>query len=134
MTQRQGGCLCGAVQYVVEGELSFPHLCSCLQCQRWAGAPVMAWVEVEASRLRWVGPAGEPRYFRSSAGTQRGFCPECGSNLCAVDDGSPWVSLTGLGFDPPLSLVPESQSFRDREPEWLGGFFRDRDPAPDSAG
>ena len=39
-----GGCLCGAVRYRLEGPpLHADYYCHCRMCQRAAGAPVVAW-------------------------------------------------------------------------------------------
>ena len=37
MTEFQGGCLCGAVRYRVEGSLRDIHACHCSQCRRVTG-------------------------------------------------------------------------------------------------
>ena len=39
-----GGCLCGSLRYAVAAAPTNPHFCTCRQCQRWSGAPVVAWV------------------------------------------------------------------------------------------
>jgi hypothetical protein len=114
-----GGCLCGRIRYRLTGKPMFPHFCSCHQCQRWSGAPVVAWADFPRKGLVWDGPGGEPALFRSSAGTQRGFCSSCGGTLCALDDGSDKVSMTIATLDDPNSLVPKSQSFRESAPVWL---------------
>lgn len=69
------------------GKSQFPHLCLCRICQKWSGAPTVAWAEFPSKQLIW-GPGGEPAFYRSSNHTKRGFCPKCGSSLCALDDGS----------------------------------------------
>lgn len=102
-----GSCLCGYISYAVSGEPSFPHLCSCHMCQKWSGAPTVAWVEFPIKNVQWDGAGGEPTFYRSSAKTRRGFCPKCGGTLCALDDGYENVSMTIASLNDPNAIVPD---------------------------
>jgi hypothetical protein len=121
-----GGCLCGRIRFTVRGMPEQPHLCSCRQCQRWSGAPLVAWVDFPIASLLWNGPEGEPAYFQSSSATKRGFCPHCGGTLCALDQGAASICLTSTSFDDPSPFVPLFQSFPEQEPTWLATFLRPR--------
>lgn len=112
-----GGCLCGEVRFRIEGETDWPHYCSCSMCQRWSGAPLVAWVDMPLAGLTWV--AGYPKLVRTSAKTQRGFCGTCGSSLFALDDGSDKICMTITSIDQANDLVPEAHSFADKAPAWL---------------
>lgn len=114
-----GGCLCGNIRYRLSGKATFPHFCSCRMCQRASGAPVMAWVDFPRSALRFEGPGGDPAFYRSSEATRRGFCPRCGSAICAMDDGVETVSMTLATFDDADAFVPQSHSFPGSAPSWL---------------
>ncbi|MEU6310650.1 GFA family protein [Streptomyces sp. NPDC047014] len=117
-TPRSGGCLCGLVTFTVAGEPDFPHACSCLHCQRLSGGPVMSWVSFPLAGLIWSG-GGEPSWYYTWPDSRRGFCPACGSQVCALDDGadSIAVTLSALGNSP--DLVPVTQSFRETAVPWL---------------
>lgn len=119
MTPFTGGCLCGKIRYSISGRPSFPHFCTCHQCQRWSGAPVVAWVDFPLTAVEWSGTLGQPSWFRSSPGARRGFCPSCGSTLCALDDGSKKVCITIATLDDANLVVPRSQSFPKSAPTWL---------------
>lgn len=119
MTTHTGGCLCGDIRYEVSAEPANPHFCSCRQCQRWSGAPVVAWVDFPLNALAYVGPGGEPSYYRSSASAQRGHCATCGGTVCALDDGSDTVCMTIASLDDPDPVVPASQSYPASAPSWL---------------
>ena len=119
MKSYEGQCLCGHIRFRVEGKPTFPHLCSCRTCQRWSGAPTVAWVEFPIKNLVWSGPGGEPALYQSSEKTQRGFCPNCGGTVCAIDDGYDKISLTIASFDDAAQLVPGKQhSYRKEAPSW----------------
>lgn len=114
-----GGCLCGAVRFTATGPAARPHTCSCGMCRRHTGAFTVAWVEFPKDAVSWVGPAGPPATWRSSAASSRAFCPACGSTLGAIDD-EPVVALVLGAFDRPndKSLRPASHSFRSARPNW----------------
>ncbi|MFM6326877.1 MAG: GFA family protein [Microcystis panniformis] len=119
MSEYNGGCLCKNIRYEMKGEAIFPHFCSCSMCQRWSGAPALAWFDCKLASLVFNGSGGQPTFYRSSETTQRGFCPICGSLICALDDGSDEISITIGTLDEPNLIVPESQSYRESAPSWL---------------
>ncbi len=86
-------------------------------CQKWSGAPVVGWVDFPLSGINWT--QGTPKLVRTTPKTQRGFCPDCGSGLFALDDGAENICLTIGIIDQKNSLVPESHSYRRKAPKWL---------------
>lgn len=118
-TEYTGGCLCGHIRYRITGAPDWPHYCSCTQCQKWSGAPVVAWVDFPLASITYDGPGGAPAMFRSSKKTRRGCCPQCGGSICALDDGADTICITMSSLDDNSGLTPESHSFRDMAPDWL---------------
>jgi hypothetical protein len=119
MSEYGGSCLCGNIRYRITEQPIFPHFCSCHMCQRWSGSAVAAWVDFPRASLFFEGSGGEPALYRTCETTQRGFCPVCGSGICALDDGSEYISITVGTLDDPDPIVPESQSFPESAPSWL---------------
>ena len=78
-----GRCQCGAVQYEASGPPKSGGTCHCRDCQRWTGSAFMAFAGFPRASLQFT--KGEPKYFKSSAIKERGFCPECGSSLTVRD-------------------------------------------------
>lgn len=113
----KGGCLCGYIRYTIMGEPSSPHLCHCRMCQRWSGAPVVAWVDVPLTSLAYEN--AKPKLFQSSKKTKRGFCPKCGSSLFALDDGSDSICMTIATLDNPELVKPKFESFKASSPKWM---------------
>ena len=74
-----GGCHCGAVRYEVEGEPVHHAICHCGDCRASAGAPMVAWLAVKEEQFRMT--AGDVATYTGPTGSQRSFCPGCGSGL-----------------------------------------------------
>jgi hypothetical protein len=98
-----GGCQCGAVRYRVS-RLGGAAICHCRMCQKAFGSffgPL-----VTAEDLFWT--RGEPKYYRSSNRARRGFCGECGTPLCYLEDESA-VELAIGTLDDPTVAPPTKQ-------------------------
>jgi hypothetical protein len=74
-----GGCQCGAVRYVLRGELLDPHICHCRMCQKAFGSFFAPFVGVKLDCIEWT--RGSPAFFHSSTLAERGFCVTCGTPL-----------------------------------------------------
>lgn len=123
-TPRSGGCLCGQIRFTVTGASDYPHTCSCKHCQKLSGGPVMAWASYPLDGLTWTGEEGEPAWHYTWPDSRRGFCPTCGSHLCALDDDSDSIALTLSSLDDASDLAPINQSYRQNSVSWLA-------PVPD---
>jgi hypothetical protein len=114
----EGGCLCGAVRYRVEGQPLHAGYCHCRMCQRAAGAPVVAWGAWPADRFAWL--QGKPGRFASSAKGERSFCPSCGTSLTSVDPGDRrLVEVTLASLDDPAAFPPEEHIWTASRIRWL---------------
>lgn len=114
----EGGCLCGAVRYRVEGPPLRVGLCHCRMCQRAAGAPVVAWGLWPADRFTWL--QGKPQTFASSARGERSFCPRCGGSLTFVDPGEPAIVEVKLAsLDDPVAFSPQEHIWTRSRVRWL---------------
>ena len=114
----EGGCLCGAVRYRVEGQPLHAGYCHCRMCQRAAGAPVVAWGAWPADRFAWL--QGKPGRFASSAKGERSFCPSCGTSLTSVDPVyRRLVEVTLASLDDPAAFPPEEHIWTASRIRWL---------------
>jgi hypothetical protein len=111
-----GGCVCGAIRYEASAEPINPHYCHCSLCRRSVGAPVVAWVNFPESAFRWL--QGEPRWYATSPAMRRGFCAQCGTSLCTVeDDGYVCVAIASL--DEAAGLAPRYHIHAQHGLPWL---------------
>jgi len=102
---RQGGCLCGAVRYRVEGEPLSNGICHCRTCRRTASAPALPFAAFPVGALAFT--QGEPLEFRSSPSATRGFCGRCGSPLTYRNDAEPdSIDVMTCSLDDAGALAP----------------------------
>jgi len=113
----EGGCLCGAVRYRIDGEASGRTLCHCSSCRHAAGAPSVAWVIFPAEGFSFV--AGEPKSFRSSPHVTRSFCGDCGTPLLYRSDRrADVVDIPTATLDDAASFPPEREIWTGEKLDW----------------
>lgn len=74
----KGSCLCGAVRFEIEGDLTAPSACHCTKCRKHTGH-YEAGTDVPRSAVSMTGE-DKVTWFRSSEYVRRGFCSVCGSS------------------------------------------------------
>ena len=119
----EGGCMCGRVRYLAEGEPFNPTICHCIDCRRAAGAPMVAWFSIAPAGLRFT--AAEPHRFRSSPNATRSFCPHCGTPLTFQDQPDA-IDVSTCTLDDPEALPPADHTRTARQLSWV----RLADPLP----
>ena len=100
----KGSCLCGAVKFEVEGDLSSPDACHCSKCRKWTGHYLVS-TDVPLSALTIHG-ADQLTWFQSSSKVRRGFCSACGASLFfdPLDkEKHNWIGISMGAFDTPTN-------------------------------
>jgi hypothetical protein len=101
----QGGCLCGAVRYAVEGPPLSSGVCHCETCRRIASAPRLPFVGVPSAGFRFT--HGAPIDYPSSPGVTRSFCGKCGSPLTYRRSDAPdELDVMTVSLDDPNAAPP----------------------------
>lgn len=119
-----GGCLCGAVRIVAEGEPYRVGLCHCLDCRKVHGALFGGTAIFPVDAVAITGAVADYE--------GRCFCPRCGSSVFNRSKDEIEVNLGAL--DAPDQLTPTYESWTVRREAWLPPFpvarryERDRDP------
>ncbi len=114
----KGGCLCGKIRYEITGEAIGTTACHCVDCRRASGAPFVGWMSVARDALRFV--AGATRTYASSAGVERGFCPDCGTPLTYhsatfADE----IDIATGTLDAPGDAPPEEHTWTSQQLAWV---------------
>ena len=134
MIDKTGGCLCGNIRYVVQGEFIAVAICHCSDCQRQSGsifsviaaAPVSAYQQTGATKT-FVG------HGDSGSVVYRDFCGTCGTPILSRLAAQPGIVLVKVGtLDDPTSLPPQVEAYTHRAADWLPPLTEVRFPkAPD---
>ena len=83
-TIREGGCLCGAVRYRVQGEPFWVGACHCTLCQKQTGSVFGVSVYFDKSQVELLeGSRKSYRYDSDESGrwAELEFCDNCGTTL-----------------------------------------------------
>ncbi len=116
MSEYQGGCLCGAVRYVANGEPMLVAVCHCTMCRRASAAPSVAWAMFSQEHVQLH---GELKRYASSADAERSFCPSCGSQIAFTASFLPGlIDLTVGSLDNPEAMSPSLHYWGDKQLSW----------------
>lgn len=121
MQERKGGCLCGAVRYVLKGEPRATAICHCTHCQRQSGSLFSFNLVVRETDYE---QAGETKIFVDSGDSgepvYRHFCERCGSPIFATTALSPGKVVIKAGtLDSMEGLQPKAEIYTDHAVKWL---------------
>ena len=109
----EGGCYCGSVRYVAEGEPMMKAQCHCRECQYITGGSPNMFVLMPPDGFRYT--KGTPKQFTRSdleGAVTREFCAECGTHMVTRRPGLPAVILkVGTLDDPSLYGSPQMAIF-----------------------
>jgi hypothetical protein len=114
----EGGCYCGALRYVVDGEPMLKAQCHCRECQYITGG---------APNMFMVMPGDAFRYTKGTAKqftrkdipnpVTREFCPECGTHVMTRPPRGVAVVKVGTLDDPKVYGAPTLAIFTcDKQP------------------
>ena len=115
----EGGCYCGKVRYMAEGEPMRKGQCHCRECQFiTGGAPNMFLVMPSAG---FAYTKGAPKQFTRGDlenPVTREFCPDCGTHMATRPPGRPVIVVkVGTLDDPKLYGGPQMAIFTiDKQP------------------
>jgi hypothetical protein len=128
----EGGCYCGALRYVSEGEPALKAQCHCRECQYHAGGGPNFFLLMPPAGFNYS--KGAPKTFTRSDlenAVTREFCADCGTHIATRRPGLPMVILkAGTLDDPSLYGLPQMAIYTvDKQgfhviPEGLPNFER----------
>ncbi|MCC8941142.1 GFA family protein [Bradyrhizobium sp. Arg68] len=121
MPDRNGGCLCGAVRYVLKSEPRSIAICHCTHCQRQSGSLFSFNLVIRETDYQ---QSGETTVFVDSGDSGhpvlRHFCGRCGSPILAISALMPGKVVVKAGtLDSLEGLQPQAEIYTDRAAEWL---------------
>lgn len=87
----EGRCLCGGIEYQIDGEVGPIGLCHCSYCRRASGSAFAA--NATISRESFAIRSGEELLaeYESTPKKFRSFCTKCGSPIYARHEAAPQI-------------------------------------------
>jgi hypothetical protein len=93
-----GGCLCGAVRYMLKSAPTNVVVCHCTHCQKVSGSAFSTNALIAENALAIEGEwASFPDPSDSGAILNRCFCPRCGSSIFSRPANRPGVLILKVG-------------------------------------
>jgi hypothetical protein len=120
MTERTGGCACGAIRFKITEPFVGVGVCHCTDCQKASGgapnyvglAPTPAF-EVTRGEAKVYHSKGD-----SGAEVGRAFCPDCGTPLWSVPAHQPFTPVKLGALDENSDLTPNLHLYVDSAAPW----------------
>jgi hypothetical protein len=122
-----GSCVCGAVEFEVDGPIRDGIACHCSQCRKMSGH---FWVasSVPLDRFRLTRDDGL-EWYAASDQAARGFCKRCGSFLLWKPAGEDRMSFALGAIDGPTGVEIASHIFTGD----AGDYYAPEGPPPEPA-
>ena len=117
-----GSCLCGDIQYTIEGEPAANGVCHCKNCQKQAGS---AFSTLAAVPKAMFSMSGKPKLYEDSdtdSGNQvqRFFCSRCGSPIYSALGTQPDMVYLKTGtMDDTSSFRPAFNVWCSTKQNWV---------------
>ena len=114
-----GSCLCGQVNFEVDGIFDGFFLCHCKFCQKDTGSAHAANLFSAGGKLRWLSGEDSVKSFRLPATRHaRSFCSVCGSALPSIQTQSKQLVVPAGSLDSDISTMPEGHIFVSSRASW----------------
>ena len=112
----EGGCYCGKVRYVAEGEPTLKAQCHCRECQYISGGSPNMFLLMPPDGFRYT--KGAPKQFSRSDlenAVTREFCAECGTHLITRRPGRTRGAESGHARRPDTIRLAADGDLYDRQ-------------------
>jgi len=115
-----GSCLCGKIQYEIDGEPRWMYQCFCGKCRAASGASFVTNIIVYAAKFKIVAGKESLSAYESSPQKFRHFCSNCGSPIYSQGEKTKQVVAVRCGTlkqDP--GLRPSYHAFVASKAAWV---------------
>ena len=114
----RGHCLCGAIRYAIEHDLTSMSHCHCSICRKSHGTNFATYTGVPASAARFESGETLVRTYASSLDTERSFCGQCGSVIHVRFTSGDQLFFPVGNLDEAFLCQPSGHIFVDSKAPW----------------
>jgi hypothetical protein len=114
-----GSCLCGAVNFEVEGDFDNFYLCHCERCRKDTGSAHAANLFSHTAQLRWLSGEDKVKIFNfRSEGHIKSFCSNCGSALPNIQMNGKLLVVPAGSLDSDINIKPDGHIYYASKANW----------------
>jgi len=113
-----GSCLCGGVEFEIEGKVIPMECCHCSRCRKTSGSAFSTALLTSTRSLRWVKGRTLVRSFQLATAFRHDFCRVCGSPTPWLDQSRVTPVPTGCLDDDP-GTRPFRHAFIGSKAPWF---------------
>ena len=113
----QGSCICGDIQWQLDGPPGMVINCHCSMCRKAHGSSYVTFAMAPADKLTFTRGGGKGAVYAASDHGQRHHCPRCGSTIPATANGMAFVPLGSL--EEPVDRALDAHIFVGSKAPWL---------------
>lgn len=118
-TKHSRSCLCGQVEFAIEGTFESLFLCHCKFCQKDTGSAHGANLFSTNAQLQWVSGSEEVRTFTLPATRHtKSFCSRCGSALPNRQMDGKLLVVPAGSLDSEVGVPPAAHIFCSSRADW----------------
>ncbi|WP_159737226.1 GFA family protein [Vibrio atypicus] len=115
----KGSCLCGSIQFSLDGAVTDIIHCHCSLCRKASGSAYATNGFINAVDLKLDDEKGTLTFYESSEGKRKYFCSECGTPIYSSNAQSPTRYRLRLGvLDSDILERPISHNFVTSKANW----------------
>lgn len=119
MSTHLGKCLCGEVQFEIDGDFDGFYLCHCKYCQKDTGSAHASNLFSSHANLKWVsGQSNITTYNLPGTRHIKSFCKTCGSSVPSLHQQGKLLVVPAGGLDTEVTLTPNAHIFCDSRASW----------------
>ena len=119
-TSLRGSCLCGAVSYEAEGEITrFVH-CHCQRCRKATGTGHATNLFLQLTKFDWLSGETQMQWFKppEAARFATHFCTSCGSLMPRLAPDGSFAIIPAGSLDAEPGTLPTARIFIGSRADW----------------
>ncbi|MCC4856777.1 GFA family protein [Vibrio lentus] len=115
----KGSCLCGSIQFELDGGVTDIIHCHCSLCRKASGSAYATNGFINAEDIKLTDKNNTLTFYESSEGKRKYFCKTCGNSIYSSNSQSPKRLRLRLGIlDTEISERPISHNFVTSKANW----------------
>ncbi|MBB1485181.1 GFA family protein [Oceanospirillum sediminis] len=124
MSLYKGKCLCGSIEFEIDGEFDAFYLCHCTYCKKDTGSAHGANLFSASARLNWLsGKDMVNNWCLPGTKHERSFCRQCGSALPVYSEVTGLLAVPAGSLDSPINIKPDAHIFVRSRADWEEKMF-----------